>query len=127
VADSIPEKGFSMAGVKRSKQKKTPEQLKVEKGLKWLAQILTSPDPNQRQVALNEVLQVGPPGDHQAFADHLIKRLLTGRPPFKAATAAATLQQVLAGDPVPPRQLQPQVPRDLETICLMRLQLRHGG
>ena len=26
--------------------------------------------------------------------------------------------QVLADEPVPPRRLQPQTPRDLETICL---------
>ncbi len=44
--------------------------------------------------------------------------MLTGRPPFRADAATATLQQVVADEPMSPARLNRQVPRDLTTICL---------
>ena len=43
---------------------------------------------------------------------------LTGRPPFRAATILETLEQVRSREPAPPGNLQPGLPRDLQTICL---------
>ncbi|MCA9176072.1 MAG: serine/threonine protein kinase [Planctomycetales bacterium] len=48
--------------------------------------------------------------------------LLTGRPPFQAASLVEQLRQVMHDEPVSPRRLNPSVPKDLETICLRCLQ-----
>ncbi len=48
--------------------------------------------------------------------------LLTGRPPFRAATVPETVVQVLEGEPTPPRELNPVVPTALESICLRCLE-----
>ena len=68
---------------------------------------------------------VGPAGDVYSLGA-ILYQLLTARPPFGADTVAATLQQALQTEPVPPRQLNSSVPHDLETICLKCLQKEPG-
>jgi serine/threonine-protein kinase len=48
----------------------------------------------------------------------ILYELLTGTPPFRAESPLDTLMEVLSGDPVMPRTLNPRLPRGLELICL---------
>jgi eukaryotic-like serine/threonine-protein kinase len=52
----------------------------------------------------------------------ILYQLLTTRAPFRADTVPETVVAVLERDPVPPRELCPDVPKELETICLKCLE-----
>src|SRR5262249_13778825 len=54
----------------------------------------------------------------------MLYELLTGRPPFQAASAVDVLLRVRTEEPVPPRRLNPRIDPDLELVCLKCLEKR---
>ena len=81
---------------------------------------LGTPSYMSPEQALGEKL-VGPPTDIYALGAVLYEAI-TGRPPFLSESAIETVKLVVSAEVVAPRMLRPDVPRDLETICLRCLE-----
>jgi tetratricopeptide (TPR) repeat protein/tRNA A-37 threonylcarbamoyl transferase component Bud32 len=91
-----------------------------EAGCTQAGAIMGTPSYMAPEQARGDPKRVGPAADVYALGAVLYE-CLTGRPPFRAASAWDTVLQVLGDEPVPPTRLQPRTPRDLEVICLQCL------
>jgi hypothetical protein len=79
--------------------------------------IMGTPSYMPPEQAGGQAKTVGPAADIYSLGA-ILYELLTGRPPFRAATTMDTILQVVSEEPKPLTALKADVPRELELICL---------
>ena len=94
---------------------------KHDSGLTAPGQIMGTPSYMSPEQASGATHEVGRPSDIYSLGA-ILYQLLTGRPPFQAETPLETLAQLLDSDPLPPRLLNRNVPRELEAVCMKCLE-----
>ena len=95
--------------------------MEFDSKLTMTGQIVGTPSYMPPEQATGIVKRIGPAADIYSLGAMLYE-MLTGRPPFGAASVGETIRQVIVDEPAPPRVLNSSVPADLQTICMKCLE-----
>ncbi|MFO0979298.1 MAG: serine/threonine-protein kinase [Planctomycetaceae bacterium] len=95
--------------------------MESDSGLTKTGDILGTPGYMSPEQAAGRTPEVGPQSDVYSLGA-LLYCLLTGRPPFLAASSYDTIRQVIECPPAPVQTLNSDVPADLEVICMKCLE-----
>ncbi len=97
------------------------KRLDGESQLTVSGQLLGTPLYMSPEQAAGRIREVGPAADIYSLGA-IFYVMLTGQPPFMADNPVEVILQVLESDPPLPRTLHPEIPRELEWICLKCLE-----
>lgn len=90
-------------------------------GLTHSGAVIGTPNYMSPEQAEGRTHAIGPAADIYSLGA-IFYEMLTGRPPFKASNVIEVMKLVVSQEPVSPRQIEPRVPLDLDTICLKCLE-----
>jgi serine/threonine protein kinase len=79
--------------------------------------VMGTPSYMAPEQASGQSSRIGPRADVYALGA-ILYRMLTGRPPFRGASFIEIVDQVRFQDPIRPCRIRPDLPSDLEKICL---------
>jgi hypothetical protein len=84
-------------------------------------QILGTPAYMAPEQAMGDQKGIGPAADVYSLGG-ILYCMLTGQPPFKGGSLTEILFRVVQSPPAPPRQVHPDVPADLDAVCMRCLE-----